>query len=83
MALSKQKKRELKALYETWGVDAVRRDLERNNHPLLVSPEVIAFARAWVKTQEAKGPRRAQIAVAFFVFNVSLLLGTIAAMLAL
>ena len=83
MALSKQKKKELRALYETWGVDAVRWDLERNNHPMLVSPDVIAFARAWVRSQEAKGPRRTKIAAAFFVFSLSLLAGTIAAMLAL
>ena len=72
------KKKSLKALYETWGIDKVSKDLEHHYYPSLLSSDVSAFERAWVNAKEAEGGRRKQFAVAFNFF-FSLLAGTIAA----
>jgi len=72
------KNKSLKALYETWGIDKVRKDLEDRYYPSLLLLDVSAFERAWVNAKEAEGRRRKQFAVAFNFF-FSLLAGTIAA----
>ncbi len=82
MGLSAEKKKSLKALYETWGLDKVRKDLERHYYPSLLSTDVSAFERAWVTAKEAKGRRRKQYIVALKVIVFSLLAGTITAILA-
>ena len=82
MGLSAEKKNQLKALYETWGIDKVRHDLQRHYYPSLLSTDVSAFERAWVIAKEAKGRRRKKyFAAAKFLF-LSLLAGTVAALLA-
>ena len=81
MGLSTEKKKALKELYETWGIDKVRRDLERHQYPSLVSTDVSAFERAWIKDKEAKGRRRTQLVIVFRVFAFSMLAGTIVAIL--
>lgn len=82
MGLSAQKKKQLKALYETWGIDKVRVDLQRHYHPSLLSPDVSAYERAWVKSKEAQVRRRKQVRAAFRFVFFSLLAGTIAAFVA-
>ncbi len=82
MGLSAEKKKSLKALYETWGLDKVRRDLQRHYYPSLLSTDVSAFERAWATAKEAKGRRRQQYITALKVIVFSLLAGTLAAMLA-
>jgi hypothetical protein len=82
MGLSAEKKKSLKALYETWGIDKVRKDLERHYYPSLLSSDVSAFERAWVAAKEAQGRRRKNYVVAFKFFFFSLLAGTIAALVA-
>lgn len=79
MGLSAEKKKTLKALYETWGVDKVRKDLERHQYPSLLSTDISAFERAWVKAKEAKGRRKEQYVVALKVLSLSLVTGIIAA----
>ena len=81
MGLSAEKKKSLKALYENWGLDKVRKDLERHYYPSLLSSDVSAFERAWVTAQEAKGRRKKLFASALFVLGISLLAGTTAAIL--
>ena len=82
MGLSTEKKKSLRALYETWGIDKVRRDLERHYYPSLLSSDVSAYERAWVKAKEEQSRRRQQYAAAFRFFFFSLLAGTIAALVA-
>ena len=83
MVLSAEKKKSLKALYETWGLDAVRKDLERNYHPSLVPTDISAFERAWVAAKESKGPRRKRFVVALQVMIFSLLAGIVVAIVVL
>jgi hypothetical protein len=82
MGLSAEKKRSLSALYDTWGIDKVRRDLERHYHPSLLSTEVSEFARAWVYAKEAKERRHELYYKGFKVLFYSLLAGVAAAFLA-
>jgi len=82
MGLSPEKKKSLKAHYETWGLDKVRRDLQRHYYPSLLSSDVSAFERAWVSAKEAQGRRRKQYVTALKVIVFSLLAGIIAAIVA-
>ena len=82
MGLSAEKKKSLKALYETWGLDKVRKDLERHQYPSLLSTEVSAFERAWLNAKEAKGRRRQQYAAAMKFIFFSLFAGFVAAIVA-
>jgi hypothetical protein len=82
MALSPEKKKSLKALYETWGLDKVRKDLERHQYPSLRGTEVFAFERAWLTAKEAQGRRRKQYRAVLKFFFFSLLAGVIAAFVA-
>jgi len=38
--------------YEIWGLDEVRKELERPDRNTFVDPEVTAFTRAWVEAKE-------------------------------
>ena len=80
MGLSAEKKKSLKALYETWEIYKVRKDLEHHYYPSHLSSDVSAFERAWVNAKEAEGRRRKQFAAAFKFLFFSLLAGTIAAL---
>ncbi len=82
MGLSAEKKKSLRALYETWGLDKVRKDLQRYQYPSLTSTDVSAFERAWLTAKEAKGRRRKQYGAALRVLFFSLVAGIIAAILA-
>ena len=80
MGLSAEKKKSLKALYENWEIDKVRKNLARHYYPSLLSSDVNAFERSWVNAKEAEGRRRKQFAAAFKFFFFSRLAGTIAAL---
>ncbi|MDA0652242.1 MAG: hypothetical protein O3C49_03055 [Proteobacteria bacterium] len=82
MGLSAEKKKSLKALYDTWGLDKVRRDLERHYYPSLLSSDVSAFERAWVAAKEAQGRRRNLFIKALLFIFFSLFAGIVAAFLA-
>ncbi len=59
MGLSAEQTESLEARYETWGLDRVRDELERDDRDLIAHPDVTAFARAWIEAREA-GRRRAR-----------------------
>lgn len=82
MGLSAEKKRALGELYESWGIDKVRRDLERHYHPSLLSSDVTDFARAWLNAKDAKDRRGYALVRAFKVIFFSLIAGVAAALLA-
>ncbi len=46
MGLSAEQKELLEARYETWGLDQVREELERDDRDLFAHPDVTAVARA-------------------------------------
>lgn len=83
MGLSAEKKKSLKALYETWGIEKVRLDLERHQYPSLVSTEVAAYERAWIKSKEARGRRRKQYVVALRLVSFSMFAGFVIALFTL
>jgi len=58
MGLSAEHEEWLTALYESWGLEKVRGELDRFERNQFAHPEVTAFARAWVEAQEAALRRR-------------------------
>lgn len=52
MVLSAERKISLEDHYEIWGLDEVRKELERPDRNTFVDPEVTAFTRAWVEAKE-------------------------------
>lgn len=81
MALTTEKKDSLRALYAVWGLDTVRREIERNGHNGLTPPDVIAFARSWIATEEAKGQRMIQNVKVAGMVVLSVIGGTIVGLL--
>ena len=57
MALTQEEKRTLIQRYEYWGVDQVRAQVENPDHRLLASPEMVGFARSWVRQKENETER--------------------------
>ena len=55
--LSADKKVALQYRYEVWGLDEVRKELERTDRDQFADPEVTAFAKAWVEDQDARFQR--------------------------
>ena len=58
MGLSAEDQDRLLARYEIWGVETVRRELEREDRDTFIDPEVTAFAQAWVAAHERSARRR-------------------------
>ena len=83
MGLSAEKKKSLSALYETWGPDKVRRDLQRHYYPSLLSSEVSSYARGWLKEKETKNRRKSQFIAFIRMLSYSLFAGIVAAFLSL
>ena len=79
MGLSARKQKSLSALYETWGTDRVRRDLQRHQYPSLLSTDFSDYERAWLNSKDAQGQRRQQFGKVVKVLFVSLLIGVAAA----
>lgn len=52
MSLSAARMIALEDHYEIWGLDEVRKELERPDRNTFVDPEVTAFTRAWVEAKE-------------------------------
>ena len=52
MALSAERMIALEDHYEIWGLDEVRKELERPDRNTFVDSEVTAFTRAWVEAKE-------------------------------
>jgi hypothetical protein len=52
MLLSAERKISLEDHYEVWGLDEVRKELQRPDRDQFVDPEVTAFTRAWVEVKE-------------------------------
>ncbi len=46
MALSAQQMELLGARYDAWGLDRVRKELDRDDRDLIAHPDVTAFAQA-------------------------------------
>ena len=53
MVLSAERKISLEDRYEVWGLDEVRKELERPDRDQFINPDVTAFAQAWVEAKEA------------------------------
>jgi len=81
MALTAEKKDSLRALYDVWGLDTVRREIERNDHNGLTPPDVIEFARSWIAAEEAKGQRTVQTIKIAGTVVLSVIGGTIVGLL--
>ncbi len=58
MTLSEDDKASLRSQYESWGVEAVRRDLRRPLRRAFVSKDINDFAREWVAENDAREVRR-------------------------
>ena len=81
MALTAEKKDSLRALYEVWGLETVRREIERNDQNGLTPPDVIAFARSWIAAEEAKAQRTLRLVKNGLTVTVSIIGGVIAGLL--
>ena len=81
MGLSSRKQKSLSALYETWGIDKVRRDLERHQYPSLLSTDVSVYERTWLNAKEAQGRRWQQFGRVVKIMFISLIIGAVAAIL--
>ena len=80
MGLSAEHEEWLTALYESWGLEKVRRELDRFERNQFAHPEVTAFARAWVEHREA-AIRRRKLSVAATAFAACLGAGAAAGLL--
>jgi hypothetical protein len=58
MVLSAERKISLEDRYEVWGLDEVRKELERPDRDQFINPDVTAFGQAWVEAKEASIQRR-------------------------
>jgi hypothetical protein len=52
MTLSAERMLALEDHYEVWGLDEVRKELNRPDRDTFLHPEVTEFARAWVEAKE-------------------------------
>ena len=81
MVLTTEKKNSLKALYGVWGIDTVRREIERSDNAGLTPPDVVAFARDWIAAEEARGQRTVQTVKIAGTGLLSIIGGTIVGLL--
>jgi len=73
MGLSEEHKEWLADLYESWGLDKVRRELDRSERNRFAPPEVTAFARAWVGARETAIRRKENFSAALAIVFGSLI----------
>ena len=71
MALSAEHKERLESRYEDWGLDLVRRELERDDRDRYASPDVTEFARAWIKAKEARHRRKRLLVLVLAIFGIA------------
>jgi hypothetical protein len=55
--LTEEERKTLIKRYELWGVENVREQLRHPDHDMLVAPEVIELARAWIRRKETQSQR--------------------------
>lgn len=79
MHLSAEQAKWLTARYEARGLDAVRRELERNERDRLVPSDVAAFGWAWVRAEETK-LRRARLSMVILIIISAVVPGIIVAL---
>ncbi len=70
MGLSAQQKELLEARYETWGLDRVRKELERDDRDLFAHPDVTAVARAWIEAKESRQRRARRSIVVLAIIGI-------------
>ena len=58
MGLSDEQKLRLEIRYEDWGIDEVRRELERVDRTRFVHSDITEFAQSWIKAKEASIRRK-------------------------
>jgi len=58
MELSAERMAALEDHYELWGLEAVRKELERPDRDEFTDSEVTAFAHEWVERKEAAARRK-------------------------
>ena len=68
MGLSDDQKLRLKVRYEAWGIDDVRKELERVDRKQFVHPDITEFAQNWVIEKEARLRRRQYVIDILAVF---------------
>ena len=73
MALSVEQMERLETQYEIWGLDLVRRELERDDRDRYASPDVTAFARAWIEAKEARHRRKRLLVLVLATFGIVLI----------
>ncbi len=70
MGLSAQQMELLQARYELWGLDQVRRELERGDRDRFVNSDVTAFARAWIEAKETRHRRTRLLVLVLVTFGI-------------
>ena len=75
MVLSAERKISLEDRYEVWGLDEVRKELNRPDRDQFTDPEVTAFARAWVEAKEASARRKRSYSIMFLAIVGLVLFG--------
>jgi hypothetical protein len=73
MVLSAERKASLEDRYELWGLDEVRKELERPDRGQFVDPEVTEFAQSWIEAKEADARRSATYRIIFATVGLVLL----------
>ena len=61
MALSDEQRLRLKLRYEVWGIDEVRKELERVDRTRFVHADITEFAQTWIEAKEASIRRKKYI----------------------
>ena len=67
MVLSAERKISLEDRYEVWGLDEVRKELNRPDRDQFTDPEVTAFAWAWVEAKEVTARHKRRYSIMFLV----------------
>ena len=67
MGPSQEQKNWLKARYDAWGIDRVRKELERADRDLIAHPDVTAFAEGWIENEESDHRRTTRWIVALAI----------------
>ncbi len=73
MALSVEQMDRLATQYEIWGLDRVRRELERGDRDRYVNSDVTAFALAWIEAKEARHPGTRLLVLVLATFGIVLI----------
>lgn len=75
MVLSAERKISLELRYEVWGLDEVRKELERPDRDQFIDPDLTAFARSWIEAKEARAHRKRSYLIVILTIVGAVLLG--------